>query len=147
MSGREVVIDQGAAVQDALDIGLAGRILEENLQVKDKTLIDASVWNAGMQDAAMHKDQFPRLYPEAFFVEGDQKGTAKHPDQLIFGVPVIVHDIARMILLHKIVFEGKGIGSVLLFFIEGKVLHKLFSFNCLGDPKRKGGRRYHSRPV
>ncbi len=113
--GEKVMVDQGGPVNNFLDIGrAAGIVLQKSVQIEHQTFVNAVCRRAGMQNAAVDENNIPGGRSEFFFVKGHVKFALQYPDDLIFHMPVIIHNVTRISAVYMVKFERKA-GSPVLF--------------------------------
>ena len=121
------MIDHDFLVQDFLYISGTGRVVfQKEVTVKDNTLVDTIIRNPAVQDAAVHINDIPRHRDEAFFVLSDGEGTFQDSDDFIFDMPVVRHDIARMVRFNMVKFKRKVISSSETVFVTVKIVQNKF---------------------
>ena len=128
MSGRKEIGHDHLTVQNLLKIGCTSCVVAcEHIEVEHKTLVHAVVIrHTGMQYTRMHKYHFPCTHLLPALIQRHIQRSVQHTDDLVFGMPVIVHLKSGVIPVQMIKSKRKIGGSVLSLFIQVHILHVFF---------------------
>ena len=110
---------------DVVDGFCAGVIiLQQDLQVKDDAFIFAVMGNASVKEAVGNEDDVIFFIDPVIIVNGKRKGSGENAHDLIMGVPVIGHVIARTVGIFVIEGDREIKGSLFPAFSVINIFHE-----------------------
>ena len=133
----KMIEDESGPVEDLLDIAsAAGVVSRKHIQIKYQTFIDTVFGHAGMENASMNEDQVSGFYGCCALIQCHLQFSGENPDQLIFLMPVVVHDIPGVMAVEMIEGKGKIGGAVAALLVQIHKLHDRFLSEPLAESVR-----------